>query len=65
LPSKKKKPAGAPPPRQFRLGEDVMRDLQDIADVRTTETGVSHSRADAIRVLVKEEKDRIRRRAGK
>ncbi len=57
--SVKKKPAGNTPPRQFRLGEDVMERLQVIADHLTRETGVDHSRADAIRVIAKEKADAI------
>jgi predicted transcriptional regulator len=60
-----KKPPGTTKPRQFRLNEDVMARLQRIADARTRETGLKHSRADAIRVLAHEEEQRVLRREGK
>lgn len=59
----KKKSPGTTVARSFRLEEEVMDRLQRIADHRTAETGVKHSRADAIRVLSKEEEDRMRRSA--
>lgn len=56
---------GNTPPRQFRLAEETMDELQFIADHYTTETGVTHSRADAIRASARKEAERIRKREGK
>lgn len=55
------RPAGATPPRQFRLSEEVMSQLRRIADHLTERTGVRHSRADAIRAMAKERDDAIRK----
>ena len=56
----KKKPVGNTPGRMFRLSAGVMADLRRIAEYLTHRSGVSHSRADAIRALVKDRMDTLR-----
>lgn len=48
-------------PRQFRLGDDTLADLDLIAEHYTAETGIEHSRTDAVRLAAKREANRIRR----
>jgi hypothetical protein len=60
--SRKPKSPGGTRPRQFRLGDDTVADLDLIADHQTRATGVRHSRADAVRVAARREAGRIRRR---
>jgi|GEM_PF-6423018 len=50
-------------PRQFRLGDDTLADLDLIAEHYTAETGIEHSRTDAVRLAARREADRIRRAA--
>ncbi len=62
----KKKPttepekAGPTTPRQFRLGNETLADLDLIAAYHSTETGVNITRSDAVRLSAKKEADRIR-----
>jgi hypothetical protein len=51
-------------PRQFRLSDDTLADLDFIAAFHSKETGSPHNRTDAVRVAVKREADRIRRKDG-
>jgi hypothetical protein len=53
--------SGATRPRQFRLGDDALADLDLIAEHHTAETGVTHTRTDAVRLAAKREADRIRK----
>jgi hypothetical protein len=53
---------GPTKPRQFRLGEETLADLDMIAAFYSKETGIEHTRTDAVRVSAKKEADRIRRR---
>lgn len=64
MPKKKPGPpkTGVTPPRQFRLGEGTLADLDLIAEFYTTERRQKQSRADAIRIVAAKEADRIRRR---
>lgn len=50
------------PPRQFRLSEETMAELQFIAEHHAAETGVPQSRADAVRIAARKEVDRIRKK---
>ncbi len=61
--AKTRKPTpGETKPRQFRLSDETLAELDLIAADRTAETGVDHTRTDAIRYAAKREADRIRRR---
>ena len=51
-------------PRQFRLGDETLADLDLIAEHYTAETGIEHSRTDAVRLAAKREADRIRAKKG-
>jgi hypothetical protein len=55
---------GATPPRQFRLGEDTLADLDLIAEHYTTERRKRQSRADAVRIAAQILADRIRKQRG-
>lgn len=61
---KKDDAKGPTVPRQFRLGDDTLADLDLIAEHHTAETGIEHSRTDAVRLAAKREADRIRRAKG-
>jgi hypothetical protein len=68
MPKKRKRgpeKGGVTPPRQFRLGEGTLADLDLIAAFHTKERGKKQSRADAIRIAAAREADRIRRLEGK
>lgn len=68
MPKKKSKAArlkpGATPPRQFRLGDDTLADLDLIAAHYTTERRKRQSRADAVRIAAQILADRIRKQRG-
>lgn len=51
---------GSTPPKQFRLGDETLADLDLIAEHHSQETGVKHSRTDAVRVAARKEAERIR-----
>ncbi len=61
----KQNTAGHTKPSQFRLGAEVLADLDLIALTLTTETGIPHTRTDAVRLAAKREADRIRIKRGK
>lgn len=45
---------GNTPVRQFRLGEDVVEKLDEIASHLAGETGNPHTRSDAVRVAIQQ-----------
>lgn len=49
-------------PRQFRLGDDTLADLDLIAGVYTVENRKKQSRADAIRIAAKQLADKLRKK---
>ena len=51
-------------PRQFRLGDDTLADLDLIAEHHGAEMGLPLNRSDAVRRAAKLEADRIRRLKG-
>lgn len=51
-------------PSQFRLKPDTLDDLDLIARQRTEDTGVEHSRTDAIRWAAHEAAKKIRKKIG-
>lgn len=54
--------AGVTPPTQMRLKPDTLADLDLIAEARSQETGITHTRTDAVRFAAKREADRLRKR---
>lgn len=62
---KKTEPAGNTTPRQFRLKDDTLADLDCIADELAKITGRENSRADAIRYAAKEIAARFRKKSSK
>ena len=56
---------GRDPVRNFRLTEAEVADLDAIVAHHTRETGVPHTRTDVVRLLIRKEVDRIRRKEGK
>jgi hypothetical protein len=48
----------------FRLATEVLAEMDYIAEQLTRQTGLPHSRTDVIRVLVRREGDRLRRKEG-
>lgn len=57
-----KKTTGATTPSQFRLSPETLAELDLIAADRTEETGIAHSRTDAVRYAAKREADRVRKK---
>lgn len=55
---------GATTPRQFRLGDDTLADLDFIAAHYTAERRKKQSRADAIRIAAALLADKIRKKEG-
>lgn len=53
---------GVTVPRQFRLGDDTLADLDLIAEHFTVENRKKQSRADAIRIAAKRLADTIRKK---
>lgn len=60
-PARKPTP-GTTTPTQFRIGDDTKADLDLIAEDRTAETGIPHTRTDAVRYATRREADRIRKK---
>jgi hypothetical protein len=54
--------AGPTVPRQFRLGDDTLADLDLIAEHYTVENRKKQSRADAIRIAAKQLADKLRKK---
>ena len=50
-------------PTQFRLDRETLNDLDAIAAAHTEETAVPHTRTDAVRLSIKKEADRIRKKS--
>lgn len=59
--AEEKKPA-AVTPSQFRLSKETRDDLDCIAADRTAETGVTHTRTDAVSYAARKEAERVRKK---
>ena len=59
----KQNPANFTTPTQFRLKRETLDDLDAIAGSATEETGIPHTRTDAVRLAARKEADRIRRKS--
>lgn len=58
-------PTGRVKQTPFRFAADTLAHLDDLAAAMTAESGVTHSRADTIRVLVRRECDRRKKNSEK